>query len=351
MKKKNLVFIALCCLIALVLNGCTAKPNNEQGNQNNIVNPQPNDEQGKENNVYTTNLTKVSTIIQDNVSEDVITAAKTVINSFLQYEKNAKITVSGNTQRFINDMAYVIHCTCPLFDAFTDFNEMTAYDKKTGNVSWNYFIDKDEFNDKLQSFYDTSNKYLSKVNKTDSEAMKAILLYYAIIDDLNYDYDLIGNNYNQLSQEEANMKSSPYYVLTSKSGICTNIAQAYMYLCTQVNIDCGTVLHTGGSGMHMWNIIKIDNKYYYCDPTWDANASLKHFGLTASDRASWAGGYSNDEGSMLSTIIPNKYEISDSRFETMRSKLPIEISDVKADKDTQTIKFLGYEYEYNFECK
>lgn len=295
-------------------------------------------------------LTKISPMIQENVTQEVVVAAKNVIEAFLRYENSAIIEVSGNRQRFMNDMAYVIHCTCPIFGAFTDFNEMTAYDAASGMVSWSYFIKESEFNSKLQSFYDITETYLANVEKSDSEAMRAMLLYYAVIDDLNYDYGLIGDAFDKLSKEEANLKSSPYYVLVEKSGICTNMAQAYMFLCTQADITCGTVLHTGGSGMHMWNIVRIDDKYYYCDPTWDANASLKYFGITAADRASWAGEYSAEEGSMLSVTIPEKYEVSDSRFEVLRGRLPVEISELKVDKTLQTITFVGYEYEYVFEC-
>ena len=122
-------------------------------------------------------------------------------------------------------------------------------------------------------------------------------------------------------------------------------------MCTQADIPCGTVLHTGGSGMHMWNIVQMDGRYYYCDPTWDANASLQYFGMTESDRASWAGEYSSDSGTMLSVTVPEKYDISDSRFEELRGKLPVEISAVKADREMQTVTFVGYEYECVFDCK
>lgn len=342
MKKANFIFVILFCLLVFTFSGCTPKSNENNENNENY---------GEQISNYKTDLTKISSMIIENVNEEVNVAAKEVIEAFLQYENNAQIHVSGNSQRFMNDMAYVIHCTCPLFGAYTDFNEMTSYDKETGSVSWDFYVEKDEFNNIVQSFYKTSDSYLSQVEKTDSDSMKAMLLYYALINGLNYDYDLIGEEYNRLSKEEANLKSSPYYVLENKSGICTNIAQAYMFLCTQVDIPCGTVLHTGGSGMHMWNIVKIDDKFYYCDPTWDANGSLKYFGMTATDRASWAGEYSLEEGSMLSLIVPQKYDISSSRFETMRSKLPVEISDIHVDKKMQTIKFLGYDYEYVFECK
>lgn len=343
MKKHKFVFVLLCCIIACCLVGCVPKSevDNTEGESENSENIGA---------TFEVDLTKISPMIQENVSEEVVVAAKTAIEAFLRYENSVAIKVSGNSQRFMNDMAYVIHCTCPMFGAFTDFNEMTSLDTKTGTVSWNYYLAESEFVTKVQSFYDVTEAYLSKVSTTDSEVMRAMLLYYAVIDDLNYDYDLIGDNFEKLSKEEANLKSSPYYVLVEKSGICTNMAQAYMFLCTQADVACGTVLHTGGSGMHMWNIVQIDGKYYYCDPTWDANTSLKYFGITAADRSSWAGEYSAEEGTMLSVTIPEKYDVSDSRFEVLRGKLPVEISGLKVDKTLQTITFVGYEYEYVFEC-
>ena len=355
------VLATICCVIAVLFAACGQKYETESTENplsQNVTEAAKEDTDGKpEKNpkeddiAFHIDLTKVSPMIQENVSEDVVTAAKAVIEGFLRYENSAEIQVSGNRQRFLNDMAYVIHCTCPMFGAFTDFNEMTSYDEEAGKVSWTFSVEKAEFDSKLQDFYDVTQTYLSDIKPTDSEAMRAMLLYYAVIDDLRYDDDLVGGNFEKLSREEANFKSSPYYVLTEKRGICTNIAQAYMFLCTQAEITCGTVLHMGGSGMHMWNIVQIDDRFYYCDPTWDANTSLKYFGITASDRAGWAGEYSTDGGTMLSATIPEKYEISDTRFEELRGKLPVEISEVKADRELQTVTFVGYEYECVFECK
>lgn len=364
-KRLNLVVAILYCVIAFLFVSCGQEPDAEN-TENQIaqtvtaVTTESTEEDTDKNPenapaddaiVRNIDLTKISPMIRENVNEDVIIAAKAVIEGFLRYDNRVEINLTGNSHRFLNDMAYVIHCTCPIFGAFTDFNEMSSYDETSGTVSWEFYVEKSEFDSKLQTFYDLTETYLSNIKSSDSEAMRAMLLYYALIDDLNYDYGLLGENYEKLSKEEANLKSSPYYVLAEKSGICTNIAQAYMFLCTQADIPCGTVLHMGGSGMHMWNIVQIDDKFYYCDPTWDANASLKHFGITAADRAGWAGAYSADDGTMLSVTIPEKYEISDSRFEALRGKLPVEISAVKVDRQSQTITFVGYEYEYVFACK
>ena len=118
---------------------------------------------------YTVDLTKVSPMIQELVQPEVITAAQEVIRAFLQYENRAAITVTGNTQRFMNDMAYVIHCTCPMFGAFTDFNEMTAYDSATESVSWNFVVDQPTFDEKLQQFREAVQGMLSCLNTEDSD--------------------------------------------------------------------------------------------------------------------------------------------------------------------------------------
>ncbi len=347
---KKIFVRILCCVLSILLFGCESNPRTNDDHPLDNAPTNATIEYINDNTAIQIDLTKVSELILENASEDVVSAAKTVIEGFLQYESRVKIKVSGNQQRFLNDMAYVIHSTCPLFGAFTDFNEMRSYDPTTGEVSWNYFLEKAEFERTLRDFCDVTEKYLSKVKLDDSEAMRAILLYYSVIDGLKYDNDLIGENFEKLSEKEANLKSSPYSVLAEKSGICTNIAQAYVFLCTQANLACGTVLHSGGSGMHMWNVVRIDGKFYYCDPTWDAGASMKHFGITVADRASWAGEYSSDSGTMLSVIIPEKYDISDSRFEILRNKLPVEITGVNVDKKLQTVTFLGYDYRFIFEC-
>lgn len=349
---KSFLVVAICYALIISLVSCA--PGVQSGNKDNQA-PQNETENTSENAndnaAFNIDFTKISPIIKENTSEEVIAAAKTVIEAFLKYENSAEIKVSGNTDRFLNDMSYVINCSCPMFSAFTDFNEMNSYNEASGKVTWNFLADKEKFNNELQAFYKVVETYLAKISPADSESLRTMVLYYAVIDDLNYDYDLIGENYEQLTKEDAKLKSSPYYVLSKKSGICTNIAEAYMFLCTQADIPCGTVLHMGGSGMHMWNIVKIDDKFYYCDPTWDANTSLKYFGITADDRASWAGEYSEDDGTMLSVKILEKYDVSDSRFEVLREKLPVEISDVKVDKELQTITFVGYDYEYAFYCE
>jgi len=201
-KFPNLALTAICCLVAIFLVGCEPEfplenPENSETPNPQIIaqTPSPQTTQktptcentGIENTqdrdiAYPIDLTKISPMIQENASEDVIAAAKTVIEAFLRYENSVEIQVSGNQHRFLNDMAYVIHCTCPLFSAFTDFNEMSSYDEISQKASWNFLAEKEDLDRIVQDFYELTGAYLSNVKSTDSEAMRAILLYYAIID-------------------------------------------------------------------------------------------------------------------------------------------------------------------------
>ena len=128
-KLPNFVLTVICCVIVIFFVGCGPKSeteNIEDQNSQNVVEVTTNENTEDDDAVFHIDLTKISPLIQENVSEDVVVAAKTVIEGFLRYECSGVIKISGNCQRFLNDMAYVIHCTCPMFGAFTDFNEMSS---------------------------------------------------------------------------------------------------------------------------------------------------------------------------------------------------------------------------------
>ena len=92
--------------------------------------------------------------------------------------------------------------------------------------------------------------------------------------------------------------------------------------------------------------MKLDGKYYYCDPTWDLNSKPHHFGVTMADRAGWAGGYEPEGTKILNLTVPDKYDVSDCRFEELRGRLPAEITAIEVNRNLHTITFFGYEYEY-----
>lgn len=346
--KKISFALAVVLMCGVVFSGCSDNVSKTNKNEETQQTEQTKPIQTNEN--YEVDYLKISPMIEENVDKEVIDAALKVIDAFLEYENKAKIVISGNQSRFLNDMGYVINCTCPMFSAFTDYNEMTSYDEESEMVSWSFLASQKEFQKTLTKFTEVVKESLSLIDKNDSDSMKAILLYYNMLRNASYDYDVLGDAYETMDKAEYNLRTSSYNVLVNKSGICTNLSQALMFLYTQADLKSGTVLHQGGVGSHMWSVVEIDDKYYYCDPTWDAGTGPKTFGITANDRSSWAGEYSKEEGSMLGVIIPEKYNVDDDRFAILREKIPVEITDIKVDKSKQTIVFVGYDYEYTLCC-
>ncbi len=56
-----------------------------------------------------------------------------------------------------------------------------------------------------------------------------------------------------------------YYVLTEGVGVCGDYAQALALLCRHAGLDMSCV----SSDTHMWNIIRLGDKYYHVDALWD----------------------------------------------------------------------------------
>lgn len=54
-----------------------------------------------------------------------------------------------------------------------------------------------------------------------------------------------------------------------KKSVCEGYSKAFSYLCQSVGIECICISGIGNGGGHMWNMVKIDGKWYHADVTWD----------------------------------------------------------------------------------
>ena len=70
--------------------------------------------------------------------------------------------------------------------------------------------------------------------------------------------------------------------MTTKTGICCELAKTYSYLLLQLGVEATTV--TGDK--HEWSLIKIGENYYHVDPTWVLEDwyALKYFLMTDEQR-------------------------------------------------------------------
>lgn len=97
--------------------------------------------------------------------------------------------------------------------------------------------------------------------KTDYQKICAIYSY--ICSNVDYDYDAL---------ETGDLTAhSAFAALCKGKAVCQGYATAIYRLMLEAGIDCRVVVGFSGDELHAWNIVELDDKYYYIDSTWDSN--------------------------------------------------------------------------------
>lgn len=60
-----------------------------------------------------------------------------------------------------------------------------------------------------------------------------------------------------------------YGALIRGDAICEGYSRAFKYICNSLDIGCELINGTGDGTDHMWNLVRIDGKWYHVDVTWD----------------------------------------------------------------------------------
>ena len=158
---------------------------------------------------------------------------------------------------------------------------LDMYDLSTinGTAQFEYKVSKEEAAQKIAEFKELTEGIINEVIKPEyTDFEKALALYSYFTHTYTYDYD----NYWKIEKDEIVNYVSSYRLMTTKTGICCEIAEAYSYLLLQLGINAATVINS----KHEWSIIKLDGKYYHIDPTFAMGHpnSLAYFMMTDEKR-------------------------------------------------------------------
>jgi transglutaminase/protease-like cytokinesis protein 3 len=93
---------------------------------------------------------------------------------------------------------------------------------------------------------------VSEASKFSTDYEKAKYVHDYLATNANYDYTL--------------SKFTAKDILVDKSGVCQAYASAYKLIMNKLGIECSYV--QSQSMQHMWNVIKIDGKWYNVDCAW-----------------------------------------------------------------------------------
>ena len=113
-----------------------------------------------------------------------------------------------------------------------------------------------------------AKRQLEEINKIiSSEKFKHEDDYYTIKN--IYDYITSIAQYSEGSEYDQDMRSA----FLDKKSVCGGFASAMQYLLQMNGIESYKMIgkvSTTNTGLHGWLLVKCNDKYYYCDPTWGA---------------------------------------------------------------------------------
>ena len=91
-----------------------------------------------------------------------------------------------------------------------------------------------------------------------------------------YDWITVNTKYDyQAVPGETMLSYTPYGAIINKSCVCQGYAVALYRLLKEAGLDSRVITGYGGKPFsyetsHSWNIVRLEGKYYYLDPTWEA---------------------------------------------------------------------------------
>lgn len=138
-----------------------------------------------------------------------------------------------------------------------------------------YSMTKEEAKLALAQMEQSLSDCMSEVPLNEDEYSTVKYLYEYLIDNTEYDKDADNNQ---------NIRS----VFLGHRSVCQGYAKAMQYMLQKVGIQSFLVTGYTGTERHAWNLVRVNGKYYYLDPTWgDASYS-----------------YSGNEGMENETFLP-----------------------------------------------
>ncbi len=189
-------------------------------------------------------------------------------------------------QTAINDLydAATVHC---------DISTSGDY-IRCGGVSWSAgayisgYGDNYIFHVTYEMEYFTTAEQEAELNVAVDELLAELDLWDA--DDYGkitgvYDYlcDNITYDYDNLYDNEYLLKHTAYAALINKTSVCQGYALLFYRLMLELDVDARVIFGIGNGGAHAWNIVKLDDKYYNLDSTWDAGRNEYDWFLLGSD--------------------------------------------------------------------
>ncbi|MBQ8488483.1 MAG: hypothetical protein IJ535_01755 [Pseudobutyrivibrio sp.] len=137
--------------------------------------------------------------------------------------------------------------------------------------------------------------WLSGISVSASDYDKALYVFETLINNVEYDKDSVENQ-NILS------------VFLYQSTVCQGYADAAWYLLDQLGIKSTIITGTANNESHAWNLVYLDDAYYYMDVTW-GNSKYLDSNNDAAGRINYAYLAMTTEEISQNHVITSSFEV------------------------------------------
>ena len=189
---------------------------------------------------------------------------------------------------------------------------------------------------------------LSKLDldgNTDYQKVKAIYDY--LCENITYDYD-------NLYDDSHRLKYTAYAALINHTSVCQGYATLFYRLALELGVDSRIIIGIGNGGLHSWNIVALDGKYYNLDATWDAGYDDYDWFLVCN--RNFPDHKRNEEYATKAFNADYPMDSSDYVFDSLKSNLeiatqPKDVTIASGETAKVTVKALGEDLKYQWYVK
>lgn len=200
-----------------------------------------------------------------------------------------------NTENLI-DVLYKVHFQNPYHLGFTDVN----YNYDTQELCIEYTYDDQTLQSKQEEIRAEADSILkSIITDSMSDEEKVLAIWNYLEDNTSYDMEALNKAQETDFTDTSGFEDSfnAYGIINNKVGVCQSYAYAFQLLGTMSGLDTKVVTgYINGNLPHGWNVVKLDDDWYWIDTTNNEKTSGIPYMLyqTSSDMADKMG-YDSDD--------------------------------------------------------
>lgn len=175
----------------------------------------------------------------------------------------------------------------------------SSYMAYLASININYKWSPSNYQSMLSEIDAEVAKICAKINPSWSDIQKILWVNDYMCDVYEYDYDLVNDD----------LYSMIYY----QKGTCQGYTKLFKAIMDNLGIECS--FSSSDQIAHVWNIVKVDGKWYHIDVTWNDNPSTRGRILLSSDTNSYK---EHAKGYTISTISDaiQKFACSSTKYDS-----------------------------------